>query len=393
MKADQSKKITMAYNIALGMIAVKFIDVFFLHNNDSIFAENFLAELFGIIACVALTLVTDFSIRKNCFSPVGMWFDIGFGVLISFVPLMADYTAELLYFKIVDYTGIGFRFHTPNWHLFEGTIGMKVVAVLIFFTVIAIKVLFDEVFFRGYMITQISEKYRYPITNVIQATAYTLTSIPEILFAFYIGTYKEMEPALIWFTVGSILVNKFFSGVKWGVLYRANANVWSSIVDHFITDVFLSSVMLSSEYLPPLWIAINTSCVQLCSCFITMMYFYRKDRFNRELAEEIETGMELMAAVGYDEEEDDNSISLSDFRKTAEVQQHDDLFQAETDIENIQAQLTKQYFEDLIDKSSYTSNAPKLSEEKNVQQRDNSAGISKLIKDYFDEDFEKNTFT
>ncbi|MBP9988769.1 MAG: CPBP family intramembrane metalloprotease [Ruminococcus sp.] len=399
MKADQSRKITMAYNIALAMIAVRFLDVFILNKEQTIVSENFLGELLGLLACVVLTLVTDFSIRKNCFSPEGMGFDILFGVFISFVPLILDYAAELIYFKIVDYNNVGFRFHTPNWELFEGTLGMKIVAIGIFFSAILIKVLFSEIFFRGYMIVQISEKYRYPITNVIQATAYTLTSVPDVAFAVYIGEYANLEPAMIWFTVGSIVVNKFFSGVKWGVLYRANANIWTQVVDHFITDIFLTSVLLSPDRLPAEWIAINTSCVQIVSCFITMSYFYRKDRFNKEVAEEIETGMELMAAVGFEDgepEEDENSISLSQFRqevKKANPALSSDFNRGFVDNDNVQSKLTKQYFEDLIEKSSYTSNAPKLSDEAQKIQSDNAAGISKLIKDYFDEDFEKNTFT
>jgi membrane protease YdiL (CAAX protease family) len=456
-----SKKEKIAVLFTIGVFAIQFVDIFFIHTNKSVFGDNLVARIIGIILVIVASKILDFDLKKYCFKSFGWLFEVLYGMMFAVVPIAFCFFLEYLYFRIKGYTDLSLSFITPNFNYF-GDSNYRILAIIAYALVLLIGVVFKEMYFRGFLITQLSGKYGIVKANVIQSLFYSCLSVPYILYSVINGNFKNYSILITIYIIIAYPVNNFICGMKWGFYYRINGTIWMAISDHFFNNFILTCVFISSDRLPEKWFIFEVFAVQIISCLLFIPFYIYRDKINMMAAEDAAIGLEILRAGGdlYTPEEEKkllesedviNEQSLSentekffgefvdnylrtDVLDLRDVKQLEDpvpadqvdsppseenfinsiktidvidpIFENEgtnaEDVKEHPSNLSKEYFGEmlnnyLISGDQESEKSQPKSEESETKKNDkvdnsNARNISKLVKGYFDNEFDKHTF-
>lgn len=439
------KNVVFAYITAILMIAMQTVDVFYIHSTGTLMATNIVSRFAGIAVIIIFSLILKSNIRKLCFKRYNMIFEMINGFFLAAIPVAFVFGAEYMVLRFVKgYENLRINIDFPNVNDGMSMKGM-LFALGVFALTVFLQSLFKELVFRGFLISQMFDRYGLSKSNLIQSVFYTLLLVPNIVQMYMTGRFDGFGWEMTAFIIVSNLFVDFLSGYKWGLCYRVTGSVWLSTVDHFTNNMLLTCLYITYGTMPMKWYVLQAVAVQLISFAIFVPVYFRRDRANEEIAAEVAVQRELagMTVDNYspspvrhfienrhrDRQEEiakkknmpvpadtrirfpsdfEEPVSLSEIRPVTE----DTLIETvkndgaeltpepSDDVVSINAspsEMSKEYFNDIVEQSSKTDvditadmDAGKANEADDVSE--SASNISKLVQGYFQDNFEKYTY-
>ncbi|MCQ2484502.1 MAG: CPBP family intramembrane metalloprotease [Clostridia bacterium] len=288
----EKKKVITAYVATFLVFMFQTIDVFFIHTDASIFGGNVVARLAGLVVFIFASLFLKFNVKNFCFRSYGFVFEIIIGALYAIVPAAICYGAEYLVLLTKGYDNLTLHIDFPNTSDAMG-LKWKIIAVGLYMFTVLLQSLFKELFFRGFLITQLFDKYKIRNAIIIQAFLYTIMLVPTIVQYIITGRFDSFGLKMTLFIIFCNLFIDIVSGLKWGIFYRVNGTVWMSTADHFVNNMILTCVYITYGQMPMKWFVIQAVAVQLLSFAMFIPLYFRRDRQNEEIATEMAVRREL----------------------------------------------------------------------------------------------------
>ena len=287
---------------------------------------------------------------------------------------------------------------------------------------------FKEIFYRGYLITQFSAKYGVAVSNLLQSIIYMISFAPTIAYYWLTGKFEFQGPLMSFFLICGHLFYNLICGIKWGMFYRVNGTVWMSVADHFLTNFIVSSLFFTENRLPEKWYIIEVIVIQLISFVMFIPFFIRRDRQNEIAAAEFALSREALRMgfdnyspsvlrkqidkrnqqrsevernINYSERHFEEPVSLGQIKMPDEADLtssvrgfaiNDSAFEYNTEVTPLDgkpSEKVNKYFDDSIGRDHGSRDSVK-SDSQSVSE--NAENISKLVKGYFEENFDKHTF-
>lgn len=413
------KKVRIAWFITLAVLMFQIIDVFFLHSHIRLLSTNILSRLIGIVAIIIFSKVFKFNLIKLCFNSYGWYFEILYGAVFSITPVAIVYLFKYVYFHYRGYENLELTFDPPGLDNLSFS-NIYLVPLIYLFSLLLVAC-FKEIFYRGYLITQFTEKFGVNKSIFIQSFVYVLSFIPTMVFYLVNGRFDFQGPLMSVFLIGGHLFLNLLSGIKWGFFYKINGTVWMSVTDHLINNFLITSLYFTDHRLPEKWFIIEAIAIQLLSIFMFIPFYYHRDKMNKLAAEEIAVTKEAMNMtvdnytpsivkkkiidtpehnVQIDEEvfQYEEPISLNDVIMPTEetltesvgsYSIEDKHLGYDTEVvshDSHPSQKSQQYFNDMIGRQE-------ASAAKENDENSNADNISGLVQNYFKKNFDKHTFS
>lgn len=287
----EKKRVRFAFIAAFLVFVIQLVDVFYIHSTGSLFASNVVARLVGIVIVIAFSVAAKSNIRKLCFKTYHWISETINGTIIAVVPIAIVFALEYLILRLKDLPNIALNIDFPNTNDAMSMKG-KLFAIGVFAASVFLQSIFKELVFRGYMITQLNEKYGIRNSIIIQAVLYMFLLVPTIANMIYTGRFRGYGVQMAAFIIVCNLIVDFISGIKWGIFFRVSGNVWMSTADHFVNNMVLTCFSIYSD-LPMKWFVIQAVLVQIISFVLFLPIYFKRDRLNEEIAAEVAVQREL----------------------------------------------------------------------------------------------------
>lgn len=435
-----NKKATIAYVVTVMVMIFQIVDVFFIHPEDSIFGGNIVARLAGIVVCIISSMILKFNIKNFCFRSYGFVFEIIIGALYAIVPAAICFGAEYCYFMLRGSENLSLNITFPNIND-SMELKIKLIAIASYVFTVLLQSVFKELFFRGFLITQLSDKYKIRNAVIIQSVLYMLLLIPTIVQSLVTGQFDGFGFKMTLYIIAGNLFIDLVSGFKWGLYYRVNGTVWMSISDHFVNNMIVTCVSITSVALPMKWFVFQAVAIQLISLLMYLPLYFKRDRQNEEIAAEIayrreiagltidnyspssvrlyfdnkrferqteyakRRNMPLPQRDGFRTEYEE-PVSLSDveLKPTEKVFETIDVFEEKKsnveqnyssadEVISSPSEMSKQFFEDSFEKSTEI-NTEEEAEQQNTDDNSENGNnnISQLVQTFFEDNFNKYIF-
>lgn len=446
MAVKNSKKIITVFVAAFLVLLFQTCDVFFIHTQGSLFGSNIIARIAGLAVFIIASFLLKFNVRNFCFRRYGFVFEILIGIFYAAVPAALVYGAEYMVLMLKGYENLHLNISFPNTNDAMSLKGTLLAVGLFMFTVL-LQSLFKELFFRGFVISQLFDKFGLRVSNIIQAFLYTLLLVPTVVDYILVGRFRGYGWQMTAFIIACNLFIDFVSAIKWGLFYRANGTVWMSTADHFVNNMLLTCVYITYGMMPMKWYVIQAVLVQLVSFVMFIPLYFKRDKQNEEIAAEMAVQRELagLPVDNYSPSPVRHFVENRRFERQTEIAkkknmplpqkdirfpqdfeepvslQDTDFFSRDrladsievidikdnglkekddsiSSIESTPSEMSKAFFEDVKQKSMKTdvdvTSGMKTEEAKETDSVDEGEknNISKLVQGYFEENFNKHTF-
>lgn len=416
------KRVGIAYAVTVGVLLFQVVDVFFIRSSLPLLSTNIFARLLGIVILVVFSGALGFSLKKFCFKSYGWFFEVLYGLFFSLVPILVVYLGKYIYFLYRGYENLTLSFRPSGFGDYDGSRKYIINAVVYILTLLLVAA-FKEIFYRGYLITQLSGKYGVPISIFIQSIIYMISFVPTLAYYWVTGRFEFQGPLMSFFLICGHLFYNLICGVKWGAFYRVNGTVWMSVADHFITNFVVSSFFFTENRLPEKWYIIEVIIIQFVSIAMFIPFFIKRDRQNELAAAEFALTREsLKMGVDnyspsiirkhferinqdrnptYPERQFEEPISLGESKMPDESDLassvrgfaiNDSAFEYNTEVtafDETPSEKVASYFDGSIGREHINRDSSQPDTESASK---NAESISKLVKGYFEENFDKHTF-
>ncbi len=423
-----NKRVKIAYIACIAVLIIQVIDVFFLYNQNSLFSTNVISRVVGAVVLIVLSGIFGLRLEKFCFKTYGWFFEILYGLLFSAVPIGLVYLFKYVYFHYRGYENLVLTFSPADIGVTNSSDEFTI-AVIVYVVTYIIVAVFKEVFYRGFLISQLSCKYGVYKTILIQSVFYMISFLPNLIFSVIYGKFENQGTLSLILLVSAHLFYHMISGLKWGMFYKVNGTVWMSVVDHFVTDFVINSLFFTADRLPDKWYIAEIIVMQLLSIIIFIPFYKYRDKQNEMAATEFALSKEALK-MGVDnftpnqskkafninfnpilkakdssvetEKNYEEPISLGEIQmpneddltfsvRGYEIDDTDFAYDNEiADHDSNPSEKSQEFFDNLLGKSKDSAAATENSDYNH--ESSNAKSISELVKKYFDENFDKNTF-
>lgn len=248
-----------------------------LRTNETIFGENFINKLFGILLLFAVLHSLKWTAKDIGFTRTGAIKHTCIGLLLAAVSFLVSYGIEII---ILTLQG-----HTVNLGVFvagfsltgEAMIhtGLGFILMCVFFNII--NVIMEEGTFRGliYQIARTDHSERFAI--LFQALLFGIWHIAEPLHNLIDGDIDMAS--FLGLSLGYIILAGVM-GIKWGLMYRMTGTLYAGMADHFVNNCIATNLVhtLTENGTDELLI-VRVLIAQLLS-FIAVIVVYRKKAQN-----------------------------------------------------------------------------------------------------------------
>jgi hypothetical protein len=413
------KRVNFAFFMSFGVILFQIIDIFLLHSSVELTPVNLASSFISLVIILILSRFIRFNLKRLCFKLYGWYFEILYGFVFSVTPVVLVYLFKYVYFHYRGYENLELTFNPPGF--LNAPFGDSLFySALVYVLSLLIVVLFKELFYRGYLITQFTDKLGVNKSVFIQAFIYTMSFAPVIVLYLVNGRFDFQGPLMTVFLICGHLFLDLICGLKWGVFYKINGTLWMSVTDHLVNKFLVTSFYFTEHRLPEKWFIIEAITIQLLSIIMFIPFYYHRDKMNKLTAEEIALSEEAkrMRVVDFSprivrrrvvgntkhgvttEEvfEFEEPVSLSDVNMPGEEDVilsiggysiDDTHLNYTTEVDSHDSDPTeksRQYFDDMIGRED--SGTTDYSNDKS-----NADNISGLVQDYFKKNFDKHTFS
>jgi CAAX amino terminal protease family protein len=226
--------------IFLILLLVHAFEAIALRMDQTIFAENFINKIFGIVLLFVLLKQLHWDISTIGFKKYGLVKTILKGFALALFSFFIAYTIEcsILYFQEKK---IYLGFFITGFSLTGvGSIqtGIGFVFINIFFNII--NVIMEEGTFRGLFYQLINTRYSLKTALFIQALLFGIWHIVTPLHNWIDGEISGM--GFVSLSIGYIILAGMM-GVKWGLLYRMTGNLYAGMADHFFNNCIATNLL------------------------------------------------------------------------------------------------------------------------------------------------------
>ena len=234
------KPIKSCVFIFLILLLVHAFEAIALRMDQTIFAENFINKIFGIVLLFVLLKQLHWDISTIGFKKYGLVKTILKGFALALFSFFIAYTIEcsILYFQEKK---IHLGFFITGFSLTGvGSIqtGIGFVFINIFFNII--NVIMEEGIFRGLFYQLINTRYSLKTALFIQALLFGIWHIVTPLHNWIDGEISGM--GFVSLSIGYIILAGMM-GVKWGLLYRMTGNLYAGMADHFFNNCIATNLL------------------------------------------------------------------------------------------------------------------------------------------------------
>lgn len=234
------KPIKSCVFIFLILLLVHAFEAIALRMDQTIFAENFINKIFGIVLLFVLLKQLHWDISTIGFKKYGLVKTILKGFALALFSFFIAYTIEcsILYFQEKK---IYLEFFITGFSLTGvGSIqtGIGFVFINIFFNII--NIIMEEGTFRGLFYQLINTRYSLKTALFIQALLFGIWHIVTPLHNWIDGEISGME--FVSLSIGYIILAGMM-GVKWGLLYRMTGNLYAGMADHFFNNCIATNLL------------------------------------------------------------------------------------------------------------------------------------------------------
>lgn len=234
------KPIKSCVFIFLILLLVHAFEAIALRMDQTIFAENFINKIFGIVLLFVLLKQLHWDISTIGFKKYGLAKTILKGFALALFSFFIAYTIEcsILYFQEKK---IHLGFFITGFSLTGvGSIqtGIGFVFINIFFNII--NVIMEEGTFRGLFYQLINTRYSLKTALFIQALLFGIWHIVTPLHNWIDGEISGM--GFVSLSIGYIILAGMM-GVKWGLLYRMTGNLYAGMADHFFNNCIATNLL------------------------------------------------------------------------------------------------------------------------------------------------------
>jgi CAAX amino terminal protease family. len=226
--------------IFLILLLVHAFEAIALRMDQTIFAENFINKIFGIVLLFVLLKQLHWDISTIGFKKYGLVKTILKGFALALFSFFIAYTIEcsILYFQEKK---IHLGFFITGFSLTGvGSIqtGIGFVFINIFFNII--NVIMEEGTFRGLFYQLINTRYSLKTALFIQALLFGIWHIVTPFHNWIDGEISGM--GFVSLSIGYIILAGMM-GVKWGLLYRMTGNLYAGMADHFFNNCIATNLL------------------------------------------------------------------------------------------------------------------------------------------------------
>lgn len=234
------KPIKSCVFIFLILLLVHAFEAIVLRMDQTIFAENFINKIFGIVLLFVLLKQIHWDISSIGFKKESFLKTIFKGFALALFSFFIAYTIEcsILYFKEKNFH-LGL-FITGFSLTGVGSIqtGIGFISMNIFFNII--NVIMEEGTFRGLFYQLINTRYSMKTALYIQALFFGIWHIVTPFHNWIDGEISGM--GFVSLSIGYIILAGMM-GVKWGLLYRMTGNLYAGMADHFFNNCIATNLL------------------------------------------------------------------------------------------------------------------------------------------------------
>lgn len=277
--------------VALAVIyAIQCADIFFFRNVN-LLGGNLLSPTAAILITVAASLYLKYSLRRYCFAREGLIIDTLWGMLFTVISVGICIFIGMLRMKFVNksfsYPGLALPFERK-----DGILGLALDLAL-YAVAVVIQALFKEMFFRGFFISQLSQKMNVHKAFPIQALLYTFGSIPLVVSMLmsekmsFLSAKEKIIAVLLYFA------GEYLCGFRWGMYYTVNGNVWLSLSEHIVQDILVNCISLPGFDFTVRGIMLGRLLVNIVNTLMCLPLYFRRDTVNENIAAEVKLAREM----------------------------------------------------------------------------------------------------
>ena len=222
------------------LLIVHAFEALCLRMDESVFAENFINKVFGIVVifCVLRWLKwkwSDIGFSKNKFVK-----SVFTGFVLAICTFFVAYAIEIIILKVQGHqVSIGI-FTTAFSLVGENTIntGIGYILMCIFFNII--NVVMEEGLFRGLFVKLVSLDHTTKTAILFQCLLFGVWHIVTPLHNLVDGDLGVV--GFVGLSIGYVILAGLM-GIKWSLLYRMTGNLYAGMADHFFNNCIASNLI------------------------------------------------------------------------------------------------------------------------------------------------------
>ena len=222
------------------MIIVHGFEAIVLRMDETVFAENFINKLFGIVTFLAVLRILGRKLKDIGFTKSGTVKNIFLGFGIGALAFAVAYTVEIIILHAQG-KSVSFGFFTTGFSLTgEAAINSGIGAILmcIFFNII--NVIMEEGTFRGLFYELVKTNHSTKCACLIQAVLFGVWHMVTPLHNLIDGDINFGTFLVL--TIGYIILAGMM-GVKWNLLKNMTGSLYAGMADHFFNNCIATNLL------------------------------------------------------------------------------------------------------------------------------------------------------
>lgn len=241
MSDPKGKLLPRTLTMYFVMLVLFAVDAFFLKSDQTVLGNNFYSDFLGIVVMVMTVLfglehIKSYGLTKNKkkFTQA-----LALGGFFSIVPLVLVTAVEIVVIKTADPEALKFAFYSPGMRYIDKGSSLKTAACVGIYAATSIfTVLFQETFFRGFLIKKFEKITDFNVANLFQSLLFTAFVLPKFIRNFITTDYATAEIAAR--IIIPSLICEFMSGIIRGTLTKLNGSIAAAAVDSYVCTFFIA---------------------------------------------------------------------------------------------------------------------------------------------------------
>ncbi len=235
MSDPKGKLLPRTLTMYFVMLVLFAVDVFFIKSDQTVLGNNFYSDFLGIVVMVMTVLfglehIKSYGLTKN---KKKITQALALGGFFAIVPLVLITAAEIVVIKIADPEALKFAFYSPAARYIDKGSSLTAAACVGIYAATSIfTVLFQETFFRGFLIKKFEKITDFNVANLFQSLLFTAFVLPKFIRNFITSDYATAEIAAK--IIIPSLICEFMSGIIRGALTKLNGSIAAAAVDSYV---------------------------------------------------------------------------------------------------------------------------------------------------------------
>lgn len=258
------------------LIAVHALEAIVLRMDETVFGENFINKLFGILVLWLTLRALRWTWRDIGFAGEGLGRGVARGFSLAAVVFAVAYAVEVMVLKAQGHT-VRVGFFTMGFSLTgEAEIhrGVGFLLMCVFFNVV--NVVMEEGVFRGLFYGILRTDHAARAAVLIQALLFGIWHVVTPLHNLIDGDIGLV--GFMGLSVGYIVLAGIM-GIKWSLLYRMTGNLYAGMADHFFNNCVATNLLhLTTESGTDEWMIVRVLIAQLLSFAVVVAYWMRRKK-------------------------------------------------------------------------------------------------------------------